>query len=667
MSLVPYNDGSIILNDPSSRSLAIVDPKLGSVSVYQQINARGDNKEVLAGSISSYLCPHCGTEVNLSQEERYMNDNTRNRASDDIPATETELSANAGISNNHNSINNNFMSTTTGSNVYFQLLQRNHKYYAIQDGTASVTCIPDDLFIPGYFHKFFEILEPLGNGARGSVYKVTHKLGSTQLGTYALKKIPIGNDDIWFQKCIREVKALSSLQHKSGNLITYNHVWMEMDDSVGHVRAMDVINTEDTTKVPCMFILQQFCSGGNLEDCINNKVFVKDINMIPIEERKKQFREFRRNGGKKEREKGLTSMQIISILLDIATGLHELHDIGLIHRDLKPSNCLLTEPYNKSDYESISVDIDDELEEVFPTIVIGDFGESQMKGEFRSATGCTGTMEFTAPEVIIDGNNRDKSHYHEFSFASDMYSLGMIGYFIVFGELPFQANLDLPDLKKDIKNLKIVKTEMINKHKELKLKKIDYHIFDILERLLDPDERKRLTARECEHILKKLQEILRMPKDYFREQNKENEKFKEKSPVTTVDEKPGRQNFSDVVSTPENSGEKSVEYYQLSPMPPRRLSLPDIDTKQRILIAVPSFQDLPKFLVFLNVVTAFSMYYLGNLKSSNPSANSNLLILVFLNLGLSINNNSLTVKILLLFTQLLSFSVLLYKENLINN
>ncbi|KAL3232724.1 putative serine/threonine-protein kinase IKS1 [Nakaseomyces bracarensis] len=648
MSLVPYNDGSIILNDPSSRSLAIVDPKLGSVSVYQQINAKGGSRDLLAGSISSYLCPHCGAEIHLSREDSYPST---------LPSDIHESSADE---NQGNSRNNNFMSTTTGSNIYFQLLQRNHKYYAIQDGNTSFTCIPDDLFIPGYFHKFFEILEPLGNGARGSVYKVIHKLGSTQLGTYALKKIPIGNDDTWFNKCIREVKALSSLQHKSGNLITYNHVWMEMDDSVGHVRAMDIQDTEDTTKVPCMFILQQYCSGGNLEDCINEKVFIKDINMIPIEERKKQFRELRKNGRKNEKEKGLTSMQIISILLDISTGLHELHDIGLIHRDLKPSNCLLMEPYSSLEYESISVEIDDMLEETFPTIVIGDFGESQMKGECRSATGATGTMEFTAPEVIIDGNNRESSSYHEFSYASDMYSLGMIGYFIVFGELPFKDNLDLADLKKDIKSLTIKKVYMIEKHKQMKLKKIDYHIFDILERLLDPDERKRLTAKECEHILKKLQDMIR--KDYI--PVKEEEIYREEEPGAAKKngdyEKPGN-----LLSKPDsNALEKSVEYYQLSPMPVRRLSLPDINSKQHDIISIPMIRNLPKVLLLLNLFIALSLYYFGHLKSTHLNDNSNILLAVFLNLGLCINSSGIGSKIFLLLIQVLLFSVVLYREKL---
>ncbi|CCK73562.1 protein kinase IKS1 NDAI_0G05790 [Naumovozyma dairenensis CBS 421] len=494
MSLVPYrDDDSLILSDPTSNSLLIVNPISGKLSYFQQVpttppqygsthsTRRTHIHQRPLESLSSYICPQCGTEINQDS---------------------------------------NFPSTPRFKlpKRYFQLLQSTHKQTISQSSISDIETspqqiqnnnnksffIPPELFIPGYFHKFFTTLSLLGNGARGSVFKVVHKIGDTNLGIFALKKIPIGNDMIWFNKCIREVKALSSLTHKSANLITYNHVWLEMDDSCGVVPgATPEVGVLEPEKIPCLFILQQFCEGGNLEDCIERDVFAKAPNLESIEERKRRFRlkrDARRNNNNSldgDHRQGLSSRQIISILRDIARGLHELHDIGLIHRDLKPSNCLLLQKYKEGD----------DLE--FPTVVIGDLGESQMEGEARIGTGATGTLEFTAPEVIISdtmkrvatGMGRD---YNEYTYAADIYSLGMICYFIIFGELPFNSELNIPELKEKVKSFKFNKRAMLEQHRSLKLLPIDHRIFDLMESLLSPSVSTRPTAKEVEDLLDSL-------------------------------------------------------------------------------------------------------------------------------------------------------------------
>ncbi|KAI8395334.1 putative serine/threonine-protein kinase IKS1 [Nakaseomyces glabratus] len=574
MSLVPYKEGSIILNDPSSRSLAIVDPKIGSVAIYKQINARVEHlrsdRRSSVESIASYMCPHCGTEVHLSNDEGYGSSARKARKENTNRRTVSPDFDPDDLSNY------NMLSTTTGSSAYFRLLQRNHQFYAIQDGEQTENShIPDDMFIPGYFHKFFDILEPLGNGARGSVYKVVHKLGSTPLGTYALKKIPIGNDDEWFKKCIREVKILSSLKHTSENLITYNHVWMEMDASVGHVQSLDGSSTGMVGDVPCMFILQQYCAGGNLEDCINNVVFEKNPELISIEERKKRFRERHGQKSSGSAKAGLSTLQILSILHDIASGLKELHNSGLIHRDLKPSNCLLLSPYKHNDEEK-----------VFPTVVIGDFGESQMKGEYRTATGCTGTMEFTAPELIIENcDSNSNSQYHEFSFQSDMYSLGMIGYFVIFGELPFGSELDIPEIKNCIKALNIDKTYMVKKHREMRLKDIDYRIFDVLQLLLSSKESIRPSAIEVESIFEKLIGLNIKHDDNEKLAYDYSSKDKlEKSDV--LYEQPDGINIGkleEFQSSDKGSASTNEAYFQIASLPATpRLALPNLIDRQQV-------------------------------------------------------------------------------------
>lgn len=493
MSLVPYKEGSVILDDPASRSLVIVYPSNGSLEFFEKVfdtdigEVDSSWSQATRASIASFVCPQCGTEVNTSvgQVEGIKDDSNNN-------------SNNALDILKERSAGRRLRSRSILSRRYFKLLESSHRHYSLEQQEQPALApqhqffLPDNLFIPGYFHKFFKTLSLLGNGARGSVYKVVHNIGDIELGIFALKKIPIGNDMAWFQKCIREVKALSSLTNRSANLITYNHVWLEMNTACGLVRTVDGRESDTVEDIPCIFILQQYCSGGNLEDFISRDVFQKCQDFQSTEERKRKFL-YRRSHPNESL--GLSTEQIISIIKDLATGLQELHDIGLIHRDLKPSNCLLLE-------ENIE---NRPIAEYFPTIIIGDLGECQMDGESRTATGATGTMEFTAPEVIIPGTNqRRPTNYNEYTFASDLYSLGMICYFIVFGELPFESQLEIGELKYSILGFKLDKQSLIRKHDEMRLKPIDIRIFDLMELLLSRDATQRPVAGQVITFLEKM-------------------------------------------------------------------------------------------------------------------------------------------------------------------
>lgn len=251
----------------------------------------------------------------------------------------------------------------------------------------------DDLFTQGYFAKFFETIGFLGNGSNGSVFKVEHLLNGTSLGVFALKKITVGDDEGLLQRTLKEVKMLAQISTSSQHLVSYNHVWFEIDR----------IN-EFGPRVPCAFILEQYYPGGNLEDMVKE-----------IKSPKWSLKEFKKT---RQRRQGryLTNREVWHIFRDITSGLVELHKHGIIHRDLKPSNILLTSNYTKDT---------DEL----PTVVIGDFGESQFLGERRAGTGFTGTLEYSAPEVYLHSQS-------SFTEKTDMFSMGMILYFLCFGDLP---------------------------------------------------------------------------------------------------------------------------------------------------------------------------------------------------------------------------------------
>jgi serine/threonine protein kinase len=112
--------------------------------------------------------------------------------------------------------------------------------------------------------------------------------------------------------------------------------------------------------------------------------------------------------------------EIFSFFKDITTGLHHLHSKGYIHRDLKPSNCLLQHDDGRT------------------RVLISDFGEVQLEGDNRRSTGATGTVAYLAPEALRQSPD---GSFHNFTTKSDIFSLGMIVYFMCFGRLPY-ANAD---------------------------------------------------------------------------------------------------------------------------------------------------------------------------------------------------------------------------------
>lgn len=75
MSLVPYEEGSLILDDPNSKSVVVVNPTSGTLSFFQQDNSNDDselNEDQTASlsaldfpsgihqyksPIASYVCP----------------------------------------------------------------------------------------------------------------------------------------------------------------------------------------------------------------------------------------------------------------------------------------------------------------------------------------------------------------------------------------------------------------------------------------------------------------------------------------------------------------------------------------------------------------------------------------------------------------------------------
>lgn len=281
--------------------------------------------------------------------------------------------------------------------------------------------IRKEAFSQNHFKTFFVEEKVLGKGGKGVVLLVRHELDGCHLGHFACKRVPVGDDHAWLEKVLIEVELLAKLSHP--NLVSYRHVWLE-----------NVRLTRFGPSVACAFILQQYCNGGDLHQYMLGGA----PREATKEELKAQMR--RRSKGQAERPqnpllsgKQLSFEEIYSLFRDITSGVAYLHANGYIHRDLKPSNCLLHREGAKL------------------TCLISDFGEVQAENVVRKSTGSTGTISYCAPEVL---KTDATGHFGNFTTKSDIFSLGMILYFMCFGRLPYRSANALQEELEDMEELR---------------------------------------------------------------------------------------------------------------------------------------------------------------------------------------------------------------------
>jgi serine/threonine-protein kinase len=104
----------------------------------------------------------------------------------------------------------------------------------------------------------------------------------------------------------------------------------------------------------------------------------------------------------------------VKVLRQVCDALEEAHDRGLVHRDIKPANLILCERGKRAD-----------------VVKVVDFGLVKAIGrdEGGAPTGVAGSPSYLSPEAIRDPQNVQP--------ASDLYALGMVGYFLLTGRTLF--------------------------------------------------------------------------------------------------------------------------------------------------------------------------------------------------------------------------------------
>eukprot|EP00469_Lotharella_globosa_P006468 CAMPEP_0167778194 /NCGR_PEP_ID=MMETSP0111_2-20121227/4120_1 /TAXON_ID=91324 /ORGANISM="Lotharella globosa, Strain CCCM811" /LENGTH=530 /DNA_ID=CAMNT_0007668475 /DNA_START=108 /DNA_END=1697 /DNA_ORIENTATION=+ len=317
--------------------------------------------------------------------------------------------------------------------------------------------LPTEAFNDGYYKRFFDEKKELGRGSFGSVYMCHHKLQGVVLGSFAVKKIPVGDSTTWCLKILQEVTILQTLQHP--NITSYKHSWIEHHKESAF-----------TLEVPTLFVLMEYADRGNLA----SHIFPHGVHRPRI----------------------LDDTTIWNFLLDICKGLHHLHLAGLIHRDLKPENILIkslnnnnhTGPPTPSNSHSPSPTAaaaaagsssaaaaaarkaarrgdrkrrgggrwgedasgaDGRGHEPV-RLLISDFGQTYFKGTtlrrpgFRGV-GHYGTLLYVAPEALLE----DPKFPNPYTEASDLWSVGAMLYVMAYSKFPFEGD-DAETLKREI-------------------------------------------------------------------------------------------------------------------------------------------------------------------------------------------------------------------------
>ncbi len=152
------------------------------------------------------------------------------------------------------------------------------------------------------------------------------------------------------------------------------------------------------------------------------------------------------------KNENLTIEEIKSVLLQLNNTFKKMKELGIIHRDIKPSNILLNI---------------DKLDKV--SIKLSDYGSSINIKNITSKTN-TGTQFTMAPEVL------EKNSYSE---KSDIWSLGVTIYYMLFRDYPFQGDTEMM-LFNNIKNNKNIKSSGNNLLDDLLSKML---CFNVLKRI----------------------------------------------------------------------------------------------------------------------------------------------------------------------------------------
>ena len=240
----------------------------------------------------------------------------------------------------------------------------------------------------------YRIASVLGEGGYSTVFTARHVITDQEVAIKVLKAAWPGPDEQAVRRFYREARVTAGLAHPNT------------------IRVFDVGQTEGG----CFWLAMEWLRGESLEERLQQR-WAGQSEVPDLMARSPAG--------------VLTEQECIEFAVPVLRSLQEAHQRRLVHRDLKPANIVLAQVAGES------------------IVKVLDFGIAQTSGSTLTTTGMAlGTPAYMSPEqcqgLELDGR-------------SDLYSLGIVIYRCVSGDVPFadlnpvklmQAHLSrpLPDL-----------------------------------------------------------------------------------------------------------------------------------------------------------------------------------------------------------------------------
>ncbi len=245
------------------------------------------------------------------------------------------------------------------------------------------TFVPPDIAELAAKFPQLEILELIGRGGMGAVYKARQK----QLDRIvALKILPpgIGNDPAFAERFAREAKALAKLNHP-GIVTLY-----EFGVASGY--------QPSTLNSQLFYFLMEYVDGVNLRQLLH--------------------------AGR------ISTREALAIVPQICDALQFAHDQGIVHRDIKPENILMDRRgrVKVADFGLAKI-VGNEGRADLPVSQGGETAQQHRPtSDLTDAGKVMGTPQYMSPEQITAPGEVDH--------RADIYALGVVFYQMLTGELP---------------------------------------------------------------------------------------------------------------------------------------------------------------------------------------------------------------------------------------
>lgn len=306
----------------------------------------------------------------------------------------------------------------------------------------------------------YEIVEKLGEGSYGAVYKLVKNKGTDQEEVSALKIVnwTLGKRDVRYEFGNDWEEARRC----------YTQRFNRMANEIGILETFTGMRNIVQIKGSCMEKMPEL----NYWKFYIQMEYLKDLIDYTVE------------------CQGLSRAKIISLGIDICTALEACHAKGIIHRDIKPANIMVTKGGH---------------------FKLGDFGVARQ--QIAGTMTVTGSYDFMAPEVLKTAN------YDE---TVDIYSLGLVLYYLANNfKLPF-AEIEDPQERMNYRMNGEEEWQWSQKLSTWGTgpKSSEELLYDIVKKACANDPKKRYqSAKEMKKDLKLCELKLVFKKDFWEKNN----------------------------------------------------------------------------------------------------------------------------------------------------